>query len=146
MAEQESAKEKVEAFLDKLTAFGYKVEWQSDRPQVYRIDGKRVNVRSTVNIREEAHGVITIWYDVSEGVLSEVDYVAYITTTPDYFVLIPSDFLAGVYDEMYHANGKAGTRSFILNWDRCTMEVRDRAVDLMPYYHNLLLEDGLPKF
>ena len=138
-------KKKVREFLHKLRSLGYSVEEVSKRPQVYSIDNELVNVRCRGKTREDTEGKV-FWYSVSFSVLQDVKWVLYLTTTSDYFVMLPSKFLESLEDDMYDDYGKDSTGIFNINWDGLAIELRDKMIGLMPYYHNLLEEECYPKF
>ena len=140
-------KKKVRDFLDKLLSLGYSVEEVSKRPQVYSIDNELVNVRCRGKVRKNAYGEDRVfWYSVSFDVLQNVKWVLYLTTTSDYFVMLPSKFLESLEDHMYDDYNKDSTGIFDIDWDGLTMELRDKTIDLMPYHYNLLEEECYPKF
>lgn len=139
-----AAAEKREAFVNKLASLGYKVELIKQKPVTYRINGKRVNVRVRDIPADSA--ATRFWYDLSTSVLDEVDYVAYLTTTPDYFVMMPSGFLAGVADRMSTRPKHPNKRVFYLDWDSLDLELSGgERVSVRDYYHNLLDKDDHPR-
>lgn len=144
MVENLGAKSRVNAFVSKLRLLNYSVNQVSVKPQIYAINNKLINIRATANIRENTSGVVTLWYDVSENILEQVDYIAYLTTTPDYFVLIPSEFLANLYQDMYVASDKEYARSFMVDWDACFLLLKQRCVDVMNFYQNLIEVEDYP--
>jgi len=142
-----SCKKKVRDLLHELRSLGYSVEEVSKRPQVYSIDNELVNVRCRGKTRENTYGEDRVfWYSVSFNVLQDVKWVLYLTTTSDYFVMLPSEFLESLEDDMYDDHSKDSTGIFNIDWDGLTIELRDKTIDLMPYYHNLLEEECYPKF
>ena len=146
MGHSEAAEDKREEFLDKLVSLGYSVEQVSKRPQLYKIDGRRVNIRSR-SIARDAYSSRRFWYDVNTNVLKDVDLVIYLTTEPDYFVMMPSAFLDDLVDRMYTAKGRGSARVFDINWDQLTIVLQDgEEVDINRFYHNLKNEEDYPRF
>ncbi|HLA63165.1 MAG TPA: hypothetical protein VK610_01970 [Rhodothermales bacterium] len=139
----DAAAEKRDAFIAKLKDLGYKVDQIKRKPVTYRINGKRVNVR----VRDiPADTVATrFWYDLSTSVLDDVDYVAYLTTSLDYFVMMPSGFLKGVSERMSTRPKHPNKRVFYLDWDRLELELTGgERISFNSYYHNLKDEAEYP--
>ncbi len=136
------AKEKLEGFIDKLESLGYRVTKVHKRPQIYDINGERVNIRSRGRSRETVYGRV-FWYSVAFSVLQEVKWVIYMTTTPDYFVMLRSSFLERLKDSMYSDRSKTGVGVFNIDWDNMMIELKQGETrSIGEYYHNLIhLED-----
>lgn len=141
-----TSNQKIDGFLKKLSLMNHKVEYVSSRPKIYSIDGKLMNVRSTINVREDRNGVQNFWYDVSENVLDRVDYLVYLTTTSDFFVLIPSEFMNRNFQFMYISNSNEYARSFMIDWDSCDMVMKDKRVNVIQFYQDLIHEEDFPEF
>ncbi|GEM_PF-5734033 len=106
-----TAKEKLEGFIDKLESRGYEIEPVSKKPQVYRIDGELVNIRSRGNSKAIAGGK-GFWYSVSFSVLPQVKWVIYLAANSDHFFMFPSSFLVGLQDRMYPDTKNIGVGVF----------------------------------
>jgi hypothetical protein len=147
MVHSEAAEDKREEFLDKLASLGYGVDQVSKRPQVYLINGRRVNIRSRSISKGDATGSRLFWYDVSTNILEDVDLVIYLMTKPDYFVMIPSSFLADLVDRMYRAEDIRSKRVFDIDWDDLTLVLQEgERVDIYCFHHNLIHEEDYPEF
>lgn len=143
----EGANDKREGFIDKLSSLGIKVEEISRKPIVYRVNGRLVNVRSRDVPRVAPDGTRRFWYSLSTNVLEDVDLVIYLTTEPDYFVMIPSGFLANYVDKMSVANGQPATRVFDVDWDNLQLILNEGLrVDIDRFYCNLVHEVDYPQF
>jgi hypothetical protein len=137
---------KLEDFINKLASLGYSVTEVRKKPQIYSIDGKRVNIRCRGKSREIAGGR-GFWYSISFNVLQEVDWVVYLTTTSDYFFMFPVVFLDGIKDRMYPDRKKVDTGVFDVDWDNEMIILRHGNVErISKYYHNLIHPDNYPRF
>jgi len=106
-----------------------------------------VNIRSRGKSRVTADGSRTFWYSVAFSVLKEVKWVIYLTTGPDFFVMLPSSFLETVRDRMYPDGSKDGVGVFDIDWDSLKMELRQgERVPIAEYYHNLIHQEDYPIF
>lgn len=139
------AEEKLGGFINKLASLGYEVAQVSKKPQVYRINGELVNIRSRGKSRETAHGR-QFWYSVAFSVLHEVKWVIYITTDPDYFFKFPSGFLENLKGSMYPDKSKAGVGIFDIDWDNEKIVLKNEETDISEYYCNLKNKEVHPKF
>ena len=140
------AEEKREEFLNKLALLGYDVEQVSKRPQIYRINGHLVNIRSSTRPRNEL-GDRCFWYDISLNVLRKVEFVIYLTTEPDYFVMFPSSFLASLVDRMYRRKDRESTRIFDIDWDALDIILQGGEwVNIEKFYCDLKDKNESPKF
>jgi hypothetical protein len=147
MVHSEAAEDKREEFLDKLVSLGYSVDQVSKRPQIYLINGRRVNIRSRSISKGDATRSRLFWYDISTNVLEDVDLVIYLMTEPDYFVMIPSSFLADLVDRMYQAEDIRSKRVFDIDWDDLTLVLQEgERVDIYSFHHNLIHEEDYPDF
>jgi len=147
MARNIRAKEKLEGFINKLTSRGYTVEKVQNKPQIYSINGKLVNIRSRGKTKETADGSRLFWYDVTFSVLEDVKWVIYIATGFDYFVMLPSNFLEGLRDRMYKSRSNAGVGVFDIDWDSMTIELKQgERISINDYYHNLVNQKDYPSF
>jgi hypothetical protein len=141
------AKEKLEDFINKLESRGYRVTEVQNKPQIYSINGELVNIRSRGKSRETADRSRLFWYSVAFSVLEDVKWVIYITTGPDYFVMLPSSFLESLRGRMYPDSSKAGVGVFDIDWDSMTIELKQgERISIDRYYHNLIHRKDYPRF
>ena len=146
MAEDISAQSKLKGFIVRLAALGYRVREVSEKPQIYSINDRLVNIRSRSRHRNAAHGR-SFWYDVSFSILHEVDWVIYLTTEPDYFLKLPSTFLEGIKDRMYLPRNKAGVGVFDIDWDNLKIVLKQgELINIDRYYNNLIERKCYPEF
>ncbi len=133
------AKEKLEGLLRGLALSGHTVREVSKKPQVYSIDGHLVNIRSRGKLRRAAEGDRQFWYSVAFSVLEKVQWVIFMTTEANYFVMLPSDFLDSLKDRMYPDRSTEGLKGvFDIDWDQLEMVLRGgERVSINDYYQNL---------
>jgi hypothetical protein len=139
----EAAAKKRDAFVNKLTSLGYKVVSIKRNPVIYRVNNKLVNIR----VRDIPADTCTtrFWYDLSTSVLNEVDYIAYLTTTPDYFIMMPSGFLKNISERMSTRPKHPNKRVFYLDFDSLKLElIGGERISINSYYHNLINEKSYP--
>jgi hypothetical protein len=117
MTQSNDSKDKLEDFIIKLIARGYIVEEVSKKPQIFSINGKRVNTRSRSNYKYTSGGSRSFWYSIAFRVLQEVKWVIYLTTTSDYFYMFPSSFLVSIKTRMYPDKNKDEVGVFDIDWD-----------------------------
>lgn len=138
--------EKLEDFINKLASLGYSIQEVRKKPQIYSIDGERVNIRSRSNYKEASYGR-SFWYSISFSVLQEVKWVIYITTSSDYFYKFPSSFLENLKERMHTDKKNAGVGIFDLDWDNGMMVLKQgELIRINEYYHNLVNQDDFPRF
>jgi hypothetical protein len=141
-----NTKQKLHDFVDKLDSLGYKVEPVSNRPQIFSIDDKLVNIRCRGKSKMIADGR-GFWYSISFDILQKVKWVIYITTTSEYFFMFPSTFLENHKESMYQDNNKAGVGVFDLDWDNEMIILKQgEVIPIREYYQNLVNEDDYPQF
>ena len=140
------AKEKLEGFVNKLESLGYEVRAVRKKPQIYSINGKLVNIRSRGKSRETADGSRRFWYSITFDVLQEVEWVIYLTTDPDYFVMFPCNFLRSHKDKMYPDRSKAGVGVFDIDWDNLKIDLKGKRISIDDYYRNLIRKEDYPMF
>ncbi len=139
--------EKLEGFINKLESLGYRVAKVSKRPQIYSINDELVNIRSRGKSKETADGSRLLWYNVAFSVLQDVKWVIYMTTGPDYFVMLPSSFLGNLKGRMYPDKSKAEVGVFDIDWDSMTIELKQgKRISIDDYYHNLIYQEDYPRF
>ena len=147
MTRSVQAEEKLDGFINKLTSLGYRVTEVQKRPQIYSINGELVNIRSRGKSRETADGSGLFWYSVAFSVLQDAKWVIYITTEPDYFIMLPSSFLESFKDRMYPDRSKAGVGVFDIDWDSMMIELKHgERISIDDYYHNLIHLEDYPTF
>jgi hypothetical protein len=146
MAQSTEAKHKLKDFIDKLVSLGYEISEVSKKPQTYNINGRLVNIRSRSKIKQTADGSRLFWYSITFRVLKKVDWVIYLTTEGDYFVMLPSSFLLDMKDYMYPDKNKAGVGVFDIDWDSLVIELRGKRPSIKDYYRNLSHKEDYPKF
>lgn len=151
MKQDDNCKDKIKRFISKLIDLGFGVHEASQKPQIYIINSKLVNLRCRSKEREMSEGSKILedrayWYSISFNVLQEVDWVIYLMTTSDYFIMLPSSFLNDIKERMYCDYSKKDVGIFDINWDGLLIELKDGVVDISHYYHNLLDESNYPKF
>ena len=140
------AEEKLEDFINKLTSRGYEVEKVSKKPQIYSINGARVNIRSRGKSKEIAGGR-GFWYSVHFSVLQDVKWVIYLTTDSDHFMMFPSSFLDSQKDRMYPDRKNAGVGVFDIDWDNEMIVLKEGEIKRIgEYYHNLRDREDYPRF
>ena len=141
------AKEKKEDFINKLESLGYRVTEVRKKPQIYSINGELVNIRSRSKSKKPAGGNRLFWYSIAFSVLQEVKWVIYITTEPDYFVMLPSSFLDSLKDRMYPDRNKADVGVFDIDWDGLAIELKQgERISIYEYYQNLTGSQDYPIF
>jgi hypothetical protein len=141
------AEEKLEGFLNRLAALGYRVRKASTKPQIYSINGELVNIRSRRKSKETADGSRLFWYSVAFSVLQDVKWAIYIMAESDYFVMLPSSFLESLKDRMYPDESKAGVGVFDIDWDGLAIELKKgERIPIDDYSHNLIHPEDLPRF
>ena len=145
MAQNVPAKEKLKDFITKLEFLGYKITVISKKPQIYSINDKLVNIRSRGRVKETTYGRV-FWYSVAFAVLKEVNWVIYLTTTSDYFYMIPSKFLEDVKANMYEDTSKAEVGIFNIDWGNEHLELKGKTIPISKYNHNLTNQQDYPKF
>jgi len=146
MTQSTEAKYKLEDFIDKLASLGYEISEVRKRPQTYNINGKLVNIRSRGKIKQTADGSRLFWYSIAFSVLEEVDWVIYLMTEANYFVMLPSSFLLSMKDYMYPDKNKAGVGVFDIDWDSLVIELKGKRLSINDYYHNLIHKEDYPRF
>jgi hypothetical protein len=146
MTQSTEAKYKLEDFVGKLASLGYEISEVRKKPQTYNINGKLVNIRSRGKIKQTADGSRLFWYSVAFSVLKEVDWVIYLMTEANYFVMLPSSFLLSMKDYMYPDKNKAGVGVFDIDWDSLVIELRGKRPSIKDYYRNLSHKEDYPKF
>lgn len=124
MAGSIQTKEKLEDFINKLALLGFRVELHKKKPQIYSINGERVNIRSRGKSKEIAGGR-GFWYNVAFRVLQRVEWVIYLTTDSDHFVMLCSSFLESLKDRMYLDRKNAGVRVFDIDWTEGYLVLKD---------------------
>ena len=141
------SEEKLEDFINKLESLGYRIQGVRKKPQIYSINGELVNIRSRGKHKDTADGSRLFWYNIAFSVLQEVKWVIYMTTTPDYFVMLPSSFLESRKDRMYADKKKADVGVFDIDWDGLAIELsQGERVSIGDYYHNLIDPEDYPRF
>ena len=146
MSRNVQAKEKLEDFINKLESLGYRVEVIKHRPQIYSINGERVNIRSRGKSKEIAGGR-GFWYSVTFSVLQYVKWVIYLTTDSGHFMMFPSSFLDSLKDRMYPDRKNAGVGVFDIDWDNEMIVLKEgEVIRVGEYYHDLTDEDYYPRF
>ncbi len=87
------------------------------------------------------------WYSVAFSVLQDAKWVIYMTTEPDYFIMLPSSFLESLKDRMYPDRSKAGVGVFDIDWDSMMIELKQgERISIDDYYHNLIYLEDYPTF
>lgn len=146
MAQNISAQAKLKDFIIKLASLGYRVREVSEKPRIYSINDKLVNIRSRSKHRNAGYGR-PFWYDISFGILHEVKWVIYLMTESDYFVKLPSSFLESVKDRMYLPRNKAGVGVFDIDWDNLKIVLKQgELIGIDRYYSNLIEQECYPEF
>ena len=146
MTRSSQSEEKLEDFINKLASLGYRIEEVRKKPQIYSINGERVNIRSRSKHRDATYGR-SFWYSIAFNVFHEVKWVIYLTTESDYFIKFPSSFLENLKDRMYPDRNKAGVGVFDIDWDNEKIVLKQgERVSIRDYYHNLINEDYYPFF
>jgi len=141
------SEEKLEDFINKLESRGYRIREVRKKPQIYSINDALVNIRSRGKHKDTADRSRLFWYSIAFNVLQEVKWVIYITTTPDYFVMLPSSFLASLKDRMYADRNKADVGVFDIDWDGLAIELsQGERISIYEYYHSLTHTDDYPRF
>jgi hypothetical protein len=79
------------------------------RHSVYFINNLKVSIRTTTKSDRK------IWYDVSEGVINEVDYFIYQLSSHNHFALLPSRFFVDNYDKLQDSN-RRGAKIFYIDY------------------------------
>ncbi len=147
MAQNVNTKEKIDGFINKLESLGYRTIEVQKKPQIYSINNILVNIRSRGKSRETAGGNRLFWYSVAFSVLQDVKWVIYMTTTSDYFVMLPSSFLESLKDRMYPDEAKGGTGVFDIDWDGMMIELKQgERISIDDYCHNLIRPEDYPIF
>lgn len=147
MTRNVQAEEKLDGFINKLTSLGYKVTEVQKKPQIYSINGELVNIRSRGESKETVDGSRLFWYSVAFSVLQDAKWVIYMTTEPDYFIMLPSSFLESLKDRMYPDSSKAGVGVFDIDWDSMMIELKQgERISIDDYYHNLIYLEDYPTF
>jgi len=147
MKQDTTSKDNIQNFVDKLVSLGYTVSEISKKPQVYSINGKSVNIRSRGKSVQLADGSRVFWYSIAFSVIPIVDFVIYLMTSPDYFIMVPSQFLGNLKEYMYPDYSKNGVGIFTINWDSLEIQLKHGQVkSLDNYYHNLICRDDYPIF
>jgi hypothetical protein len=147
MARNINAEEKLEGFISKLASLGYRVREVRKKPQIYSINDEPVNIRCRGKSRITSDGSRLFWYSVAFSVLQEVNWVIYIATESDYFVMLPSNFLNSLKDRMYPDRSKTETGVFDIDWDSLAIELsQGERISINEYYHNLLEKECYPRF
>ena len=146
MARNVQAEEKLEGFINKLASLGYRIKEVRKKPQIYSINGELVNIRSRGKHKDTADGSRLFWYSIAFSVLQEVKWVIYITTTPDYFVMLPSSFLESLKERMYPDMNKVDVGVFDIDWDGLAIELQGERKSINEYYHNLIHPADYPRF
>ena len=141
-----TTKEKLEGFIDKLESLRYEIEPVSKKPQVYRIDGELVNIRSRSRIDQRTRGR-RLWYSVSFSVLQEVKWIIYLTTDSDHFIMLRSRFLDNLRDRMLPDSKNAGVGVFDIDWDNQFIVIKDGKLEpIEEYYYDLSDPRYYPSF
>jgi len=147
MTQNIQTEEKLEGFINKLASLGYRVTKVSKKPQIYSIDGELVNIRSRGKAKETADGSRLFWYSVAFSVLQDVQWVIYLMTESDYFVMLPSSFLESLKERMYPDESNAGVGVFDIDWDGLAIELKQsERIPIDDYYHNLIHPEDYPRF
>lgn len=133
----------VNTFIGNLVSLGYKIEIVSHRPQIYKINEVLVNIRSTSNIKNLNTGQI-FWYDVRWDVLTQVEFVIFIMTSPEYLLKIPTQVLKDFYPNMYPSRKSTKAKSFMINWDGLKLTCNNLEMNINEYYQNLTYQEELP--
>ena len=110
------SEDKLQSFIEKLLSLGYRVAEVSKKPQIYSINGVLVNIRVRSKFKR-ANGNRVFWYSVTFSVLKKVSWVIYITTTHDYFFMLPSSFLESLKDRTYPDRKNDNVGVFDIDWD-----------------------------
>ena len=147
MDQNTSAKDKLEGFINKLRFLGYEIELYSNKPQIYKIDGELVNVRSRGKYKQPTDTSRIFWYSVAFSVLQEVKWVIYLTTEPDYFVMLPSSLLKNLIGYMYSDFHKSDVGIFDIDWDNLDIVLKQgKREPIGSFYHNLVHKEDYPRF
>ena len=140
------AEEKLEDFINKLASWGYEVREVSKKPQIYSINGERVNIRSRSRSEQRTYGR-RFWYSVTFSVLQDVKWVIYLTTDSDHFMMLPSSFLDSLKDRMYPDRKDAGVGVFDIDWDNEMIVLKQgEIISVSNYYHQLDDPEYYPRF
>jgi len=140
------AEEKLEDFINKLESLGYRIQKVRKKPQIYSINGERVNIRSRSRSEETTYGR-RFWYSIHFSVLQDVRWVIYITTDSDYFIMFPSSFLESLKEHMYPDRKNAGVGVFDIDWDNEMIVLKEgEIISIADYYHNLIHPEDYPRF
>jgi len=146
MTRSTQAGEKLEDFINKLESMGCEVKPVSKKPQIYRINGELVNIRSRGKSKRVAGGT-GFWYNVSFSVLEEVNSVIYLMTDSDYFVKFPSSFLERLEDRMYPDSKNVGVGVFDIDWTEGYLVLKGGELEpIWDYLHGLSDPDILQVF
>ena len=140
------AEEKLEGFINKLVSLGYEVREVSKKPQIYSINGERVNIRSRSRSERRTYGR-RFWYSVHFSVLQDVKWVIYLTTDSDHFMMLPSSFLDSLKDRMYPDRKNAGVGVCDIDWDNEMIVLKQgEIISIHDYYHQLDDREYYPRF
>ena len=98
---------RMSAFLDELASNNMVASHISR--STYRLRDHIVSIRTTTK-----PGPI-YWYDISQSVMNEVEYLIYQMDSPKHFVTFPSSFFRRHYEELKDSN-RPHAKQFYLNW------------------------------
>ncbi len=136
----------VSKFIKKLEQIGqYTIKLDSRKPQIYIIDGKKINIRCTTMPK--------LWYSVDLDVLPIVNCTIYLTSSPlknpNYFLMFPSKSLKEIitFNEMYESEHSNQTlKHFEIDWDGCVLVLKNGLLDVMKYAYDLDKPESYPNF
>jgi hypothetical protein len=93
---------------------------------IYRLNNQMVSIRTTTKPNP-------YWYDISESVMTEVDYLIYQTDSQYHFALFPSLFFKRLYNQLQDSN-RPNAKQFYINWSDKTIESKPHFVEEIRNY------------
>jgi hypothetical protein len=108
--------------------------------EVYDINGKRINIRCRTKSNSINESRL-FWYSFNYSLADRVDYVLYMMTTSEYFILFPVAFLEEIKSSLYHLNDNPSTKTFYIDWDQLLLLHKDGVKSISDYHKSFSVED-----
>ena len=109
--------------------------------ELYSVNSQVLNIRCRTKEKVE-NGSRLFWYSFNYNLInSNVRYAVFITTTEEYFILLPIEVLSQLKERMYEARSNPSTRTFYIDWDELVLILKDGTYRIGKYYRSFSKDD-----
>lgn len=113
--------------------------------EIYSINSKRVNIRCRTK-HKTVNDSRLFWYSFDFNLANDVDFVIFITTNEDFFVIMKPSVLVAIKDKLYPFKRNESARTFYIDWDELNLLHRDGRIDIGKHHGSFSSEDlNLPQ-